>query len=934
MDDRFQYPVFFECPHLDREQRRKIENYFQVRRKSGGGQCSSLTNTSEKVYSIAFVEREAQQRVLEKCTHKLEFAGEPLVLTVRGSPEHCSSSPSAPLSLDQSISGNQDRSSSQECPKAEEELEKKLASVACSAQLYPDEGRLLVKSMAQACSADKGRNWKAEVDKLFDAYLCHYEVDSHKVKALLQSRSSGQTTDEVKVYSEGGLAVVVGKHGQVIARLKDVEQSTVNVKGHVQLRSKLVFVAWVKPNAASSGMRLYVVWAKIFQELRSHRAMQLDDAEIALQGEFTEVKIDVPNCTTVPPELREKLKSKTHEMNQRQYRAQVLFGADSSVTLLGHTKEVEELNEVVTQVILDHSCVEGKVTLKFTELLQFLPDLLQLHKFDYSGVTFHPLTSSSVPMAVLEGPSNKVTEVRNRLGPFLDSLVQGSVTINMPGAVSCQDTARGDGVHVEVVQGTIETQQVEVLVSPMAGHDPLSTRVGYALSAVVGPQLVDKFHRNAGGATLPGDIVLVDSLPALQSKAVIFLNLLPWDNNQNGTAVQALRQGIRKILASCGIRALTSVALPVLGTGAVLRFPHSVASRVLLEEVRAFEQNRMNTSPFRVRVVIHPRTKNLASLLYRHVSVTADEITSTLGTVKLQMVHGDIVNEVTDVIINTTDFSNSQSGVSKAILTAAGPIVQAELAQGQNWKSLGTTCSWSPQSERLDDMELEAVLAKIRVFGISVEERHQRSGSVDSDRAGNTARAQAKDRSGSGKDVYVLRGLKEDVLSVTELVNTAVHKVLCEDLQDKEEAMLALNVQWSIKDNGGTWHELSLRDNYVLENAHIMKQISVNVTAPDGMTVKVNLKTQEGTNWQTGLTYKVERLESAAYASGLKRLYVARVLTGRYTVGNAAWTAPPPRGTDRTDRFDSLVNNQQQPTIKGKLSQRERGEEREESRVG
>lgn len=77
-------------------------------------------------------------------------------------------------------------------------------------------------------------------------------------------------------------------------------------------------------------------------------------------------------------------------------------------------------------------------------------------------------------------------------------------------------------------------------MSPMAGHDPLSTRVGNALSGVVGPQLADKFHRNAGGATLPGDIVLVDSLPALQSKAVIFLNLLPWDNNQNGTAVQVM----------------------------------------------------------------------------------------------------------------------------------------------------------------------------------------------------------------------------------------------------------------------------------------------------------------------------------------------------------------------------------------------------------
>lgn len=75
-------------------------------------------------------------------------------------------------------------------------------------------------------------------------------------------------------------------------------------------------------------------------------------------------------------------------------------------------------------------------------------------------------------------------------------------------------------------------------MSPMVGHNPLSTSVGNVLSRVVGPQLVTKFNSNAGGATMPGEIVLVDSLPALQSKAVIFLNLLPWDNNQNGSAVQ------------------------------------------------------------------------------------------------------------------------------------------------------------------------------------------------------------------------------------------------------------------------------------------------------------------------------------------------------------------------------------------------------------
>lgn len=80
--------------------------------------------------------------------------------------------------------------------------------------------------------------------------------------------------------------------------------------------------------------------------------------------------------------------------------------------------------------------------------------------------------------------------------------------------------------------------KVDVLVSPMVAHDPVSSRVGSGLLKVIGPQMIAKFHQEAGGVTLPGEIVLVKNLPPLQCKAVVFLNLISWDNNQNGTAVQ------------------------------------------------------------------------------------------------------------------------------------------------------------------------------------------------------------------------------------------------------------------------------------------------------------------------------------------------------------------------------------------------------------
>ncbi|KAE8279382.1 Poly [ADP-ribose] polymerase 14 [Larimichthys crocea] len=1011
-----EYPVFFECPGLNEEQKKRIEKYFHIQRKSGGGDCGSLTETHDKVYRIAFKDRDAQQRVLQRSEHVVELAGGPLVLTVRDSPEPTSKSISPKVDLTSSQGQQSTLASSpltsgedyelqldpyllryfKECPKAEEELEKGLTSLACSAKIYQEEGRILVRSLAQTGAVDEVRNWKAEVDKLFDGYQCHYEVDPHKVKAVLQSCSSSQTTDEVKVYSEVGMAVVVGKCSQVTARVIDMMDLHESMKRGSRLSQKQTRTRRL------GEAKLCLLWEEIEHSLGRDfpgvKVTQKDAGQLTLEGPVEDILkagdwishkenlVFERKVSDMSPhflaflrkayggpavlsnflamgekveELQEKLKFKTNEMNQGQYRAQVVFGSDSVVCLLGHTKEVEELSEAVTQFILDQSCVEGKVNLPFPELVQLLPELMQLHKFDCSGVTFHPLTSSSGPMVLLQGASSNVTAVRNRLGPFLDSLVKDRITIDQPGAVryfvspsgrenilrvaqsqrcliwlqeqphatsqnlasgerlgggvitvanyslrgglqvfvsqgditkqdadalvnaanedlmhgggvaaalskaggpdvqkesnaivrqtgkvpvgevvvtsggnlnckkllhavgpvggksggnermllektvrsaldlaenmelksiaipcissgvfgvpvtvcseaivtavkefasqggrslsriilidnrgevvramqeACdrllqgittgnfptdlgfqaeapaQDSERGasagaprDGVHVEIIQGTLETQQVDGLASPMVGHDPLSTRVGNALSSVVGPQLTAKFHHEAGGATLPGDIVLVDGLPTLQSNGVFFLNLVPWDNNQQGTAVQVLRQGIKKMLASCAIRGFRSVALPVLGTGSVLRFPHSVVSKVILEEVRAFEQNRAGRS-FLVRIVVHPNDKDSSKAFqsaqgtlhlrgftndanpdqasfYRHVSLTSDEVTAMLGEVKLQLVFDNIINETTDAIINTTDFSSNPSGVSKAILTAAGATVQAELAQ-------------------------------------------------------------------------------------------------------------------------------------------------------------------------------------------------------------------------------------------------------------
>ncbi|XP_061592795.1 uncharacterized protein LOC133457483 [Cololabis saira] len=184
------------------------------------------------------------------------------------------------------------------------------------------------------------------------------------------------------------------------------------------------------------------------------------------------------------------------------------------------------------------------------------------------------------------------------------------------------------GVQVEIVQGTIETQQADVLVSPMVGDYPLSTRVGNILHEAAGSWLTNGFRKVGGEEAMPGDSVLVEGLPGLPTHAVFFLSLIPWDGDESGTTVQVLRLGINNILTSCENRGFASVALPVLGAGIALRFPHSVVARVLMEEIRAFEETRTSSTSLLVRIVTHPSDKEAyEAFMSVQEAVTHKEIT-------------------------------------------------------------------------------------------------------------------------------------------------------------------------------------------------------------------------------------------------------------------------------------------------------------------
>uniref|UniRef100_A0A4W3HAG0 Poly [ADP-ribose] polymerase n=1 Tax=Callorhinchus milii TaxID=7868 RepID=A0A4W3HAG0_CALMI len=218
-----------------------------------------------------------------------------------------------------------------------------------------------------------------------------------------------------------------------------------------------------------------------------------------------------------------------------------------------------------------------------------------------------------------------------------------------------------EGLNIIVVQGNIQEANTDIIVNTIGPDlDLNSGAVSRAILGKAGPKLQQLlFAEGQGGKGFAGCIYQTKGCN-LGCIEVLHVVAPQWDQG-NGPSKKVLINIIKGCLNIAETSQLESISFPAIGTGN-LCFPRDVVAKLMFEQVLTFN-----------------RKTSFAEHLLGSTSLASGEM--KIGQVLLQVVHGDITKETTDVIVNSTNnHFTLKAGVSKAILDAAGQTVEDECA--------------------------------------------------------------------------------------------------------------------------------------------------------------------------------------------------------------------------------------------------------------
>ncbi|XP_032801823.2 protein mono-ADP-ribosyltransferase PARP14-like [Petromyzon marinus] len=268
-----------------------------------------------------------------------------------------------------------------------------------------------------------------------------------------------------------------------------------------------------------------------------------------------------------------------------------------------------------------------------------------------------------------------------------------SVKIQSSTAVSTSPTCMitKEGLNISLVVGSIENENSDVIINTTSANMKMdSGGVSSAIFRKAGPTLQTLVDTAIQGQSISsGKIVKTDVTGLnLQCQALYHTTLGSWDNGNH------LKKFMKRSLEMAHRDGVSSISFPALGTGN-LKYSPLMVSSFMFEEVINFSQNHQGTTLKDIRFVIFSKDQlvisdfqaELAQRLLGKTSIpptlkiTSKAVQRAIGKISVEVVDGDITKEKVDAIVNSTNTSlDLDSGVSKAILAAAGPTVAVELA--------------------------------------------------------------------------------------------------------------------------------------------------------------------------------------------------------------------------------------------------------------
>uniref|UniRef100_A0A665VB48 Poly [ADP-ribose] polymerase n=1 Tax=Echeneis naucrates TaxID=173247 RepID=A0A665VB48_ECHNA len=285
------------------------------------------------------------------------------------------------------------------------------------------------------------------------------------------------------------------------------------------------------------------------------------------------------------------------------------------------------------------------------------------------------------------------TSVKDPTHPVKQDTSAGSGT-NCLGQVKTKE-----GLEIILTTGQIENAMTDVTVNTVFEDLVLNKgAVSNAILKVAGPKLQQLVNAMNASANV-GEIIVTEGCN-LKSKHVFHAVAPHWDKGQ-GASEKILGAIFKDCLDKAEDTGMTSISFPAIGTGN-LGFPKDQVASLMLNEISSFSSKKLPKNLKTVAIILYSGDAQTIQVFidefkkkFPNASVDAiapqsqgpfSKVVSSsgmhetkMGSVDIQVVTGDITKETTDVIVNSSNESFSlKSGVSKAILDAAGQAVETE----------------------------------------------------------------------------------------------------------------------------------------------------------------------------------------------------------------------------------------------------------------